>query len=62
MKIKSTSTLPLLFAKTIGYDPLVPADEAKQFGVEFVELEDLWPRVDFITVHTPLIPATKGDF
>ena len=44
----------------MGYDPLVPAEMAAEFGVQFMELEDLWPIVDFITVHTPLIPATKG--
>lgn len=31
-----------------------------EFGVEFMELKDIWPLADFITVHTPLIPQTKG--
>lgn len=46
--------------KTIGYDPLVPAPEAIKFGVEWMDTEKIWPIADFITVHTPLIPATKG--
>ena len=46
--------------QTVGYDPLVPAEEAKKFGVKFVELEEMWPMVDFVTVHTPLIKATRG--
>lgn len=46
--------------QTIGYDPLVPADEAATFGVEWMETANIWPLADFITVHTPLIPATKG--
>lgn len=46
--------------QTVGYDPLVPAEAAAQFNVEFLELEELWPVVDFITVHTPLIPQTRG--
>ncbi|XP_003386095.1 PREDICTED: D-3-phosphoglycerate dehydrogenase-like [Amphimedon queenslandica] len=46
--------------KTIGFDPLVPADEAAKFGVEWMETANIWPLADFITVHTPLIPATKG--
>ena len=49
--------LPL---QTVGYDPLVPAEAAAKFNVEFLELEELWPVVDFITVHTPLIPQTRG--
>jgi D-3-phosphoglycerate dehydrogenase len=46
--------------RTIGYDPLVLKDAAASFGVEWLPLDDLWPQVDFITVHTPLIPATRG--
>ncbi|XP_051871909.1 D-3-phosphoglycerate dehydrogenase [Pristis pectinata] len=46
--------------KTIGYDPIIPAEVATTFGVEFVSLEHLWPRSDFITVHTPLMPSTEG--
>lgn len=47
--------------QTVGYDPLVPAEEAAKFQVEFLELEQMWPVVDFITVHTPLIPQTRGE-
>jgi len=25
-----------------------------------MELKDIWPLADFITVHTPLIPQTEG--
>ncbi|XP_067890661.1 D-3-phosphoglycerate dehydrogenase [Heterodontus francisci] len=46
--------------KTIGYDPIIPANVAITFGVEFLALENLWPQCDFITVHTPLMPTTKG--
>ncbi|XP_028391120.1 D-3-phosphoglycerate dehydrogenase-like [Dendronephthya gigantea] len=45
---------------TIGYDPLVSAEMAAEFNVEWMELEKLWPLVDYVTVHTPLIPQTKG--
>lgn len=55
--LKLPSFLPL---QTVGYDPLVPAEAAAKFNVEFLELEQLWPVVDFITVHTPLIPQTRG--
>lgn len=37
------------------------AEKAAEFNVEWMELEKLWPLVDYVTVHTPLIPQTKGD-
>ncbi|XP_067939819.1 D-3-phosphoglycerate dehydrogenase-like [Watersipora subatra] len=46
--------------ETIGYDPLVSAEESAAFDVTSYELEDLWPRADYITVHVPLIPPTKN--
>ncbi|XP_042904774.1 D-3-phosphoglycerate dehydrogenase [Parasteatoda tepidariorum] len=46
--------------KTIGFDPLVPAEESIKFGVETIELSEIWPLADYITVHTPLIPQTKN--
>uniref|UniRef100_A0A1W7RAQ6 D-3-phosphoglycerate dehydrogenase n=1 Tax=Hadrurus spadix TaxID=141984 RepID=A0A1W7RAQ6_9SCOR len=46
--------------KTIGFDPLVSPEESIRFGVETYELDKLWPLVDYITVHTPLIPQTKN--
>lgn len=46
--------------KTIGYDPIVSAETAKQHNVEWMELEKMWPLVDYVTVHTPLIPQTRG--
>ena len=48
--------------QTIGFDPLVPAKEAIKFNVEAMDLEKLWPLADIITVHTPLIPQTRGTF
>jgi len=45
--------------KTIGYDPIIPAEVSREFGVESMSLEQIWPQADFITVHTPLIPQTK---
>lgn len=46
--------------KTVGYDPIVSAEEAKKFNVQFLELEEIWPIVDYITLHTPLIPETAN--
>lgn len=46
--------------KTIGYDPILGADVASKLNIELVGLDDLYRRSDFITVHTPLTPETKG--
>ncbi|XP_070566714.1 D-3-phosphoglycerate dehydrogenase-like [Ptychodera flava] len=45
---------------TIGFDPLVPPEVSATFNTEWLEVKDIWPRADYITVHTPLIPQTKG--
>lgn len=45
--------------KTIGFDPIVPKEVSREFGVESMSIEQLWPLADYITVHTPLIPQTK---
>lgn len=46
--------------KCIGFDPITTAAEAKAANIEKMELNDIWPLADFITVHTPLIPATRN--
>jgi len=46
--------------KTIGFDPLVSVEEAATFGVEWFECKEIWPQADYVTVHTPLIPQTRG--
>jgi len=44
-----------------GYDPYVSADVMKSFGVQKVErLEEMLPKIDFLTVHCPLNGETKG--
>ena len=47
--------------QTIGFDPLVSKEEAATFDVDYMGLEEMWPLADFITVHVPLIPPTKGN-
>jgi D-3-phosphoglycerate dehydrogenase len=46
--------------KVIAFDPFLTAERAVDLGVEKVELDDLLRRADFITLHTPLIEATKN--
>ncbi len=43
----------------IAYDPFLNEEKAKSLGVQCVEIEELWKRSDFITLHTPLTPETK---
>ena len=40
--------------KVIAYDPFLSAERALRLAVEKVELDELWRRADFITLHTPL--------
>ncbi len=46
--------------KTIGYDPLLSEEVALKMNIDLVSLDELYRRSDFITVHTPLTPETKG--
>src|ERR1700687_4386411 len=46
--------------KVIAYDPYLSAERALDLGVEKVELEELWRRADFITLHTPLTDKTHN--
>ncbi len=46
--------------KVIAFDPFLSAERAVQLGVEKVELEDLFKRADFISLHTPLTEKTRN--
>ena len=47
--------------RVIGYDPFLSAERASELGIELVEeVNDMLPRVDYLTVHTPLTPETKN--
>jgi len=53
----------LLGMKVLGYDPQITVQRAWQLssGVEqSVSLDDLFARSDLITVHVPLLDATRG--
>ena len=43
----------------IAYDPFVSAERAKNLGVTMLELDELFRRADFITVHMPLTNKTR---
>src|SRR6476620_9554613 len=46
--------------RVIAYDPYLSPERALDIGVEKVELEDIFRRSDFITLHTPLTDKTRG--
>lgn len=43
-----------------AYDPLVGDDAFAQLGVERLELEELLAASDYVSLHAPLTPATRG--
>jgi D-3-phosphoglycerate dehydrogenase / 2-oxoglutarate reductase len=46
--------------RVLAYDPFMSAEQASKLGVERVEkVHDMLPRIDYLTVHTPLTPETK---
>lgn len=46
--------------RVLGFDPFVTAEQAVKLGIEPVErVHDMLPRVDYLTVHTPLTPETR---
>ena len=44
----------------VAFDPYVGAEEMAAAGVRKVTLEDLAARADFVSVHAPLTPGTRG--
>jgi D-3-phosphoglycerate dehydrogenase len=46
--------------KVIAFDPFLSSERAIEIGVEKVELDDIFRRSDFITLHTPLTDKTRG--
>ncbi len=45
--------------KVAAYDPYLSPERANALGVEKVELDELFRRADFITLHNPLTDATR---
>jgi D-3-phosphoglycerate dehydrogenase len=46
--------------QVIGYDPLLSDDQIQRNAAEPVSLEYLYHRADFISLHIPLTPETRG--
>ncbi len=48
--------------KVIAYDPYLTAEQAAEAGARKVELEELISESDYISIHCPLTPETRGMF
>jgi D-3-phosphoglycerate dehydrogenase len=44
----------------VAFDPFLSDKRAEELGVEKVELDELFARADFITLHTPMTDKTRG--
>jgi D-3-phosphoglycerate dehydrogenase len=48
--------------RVVAHDPYVPAEIFARAGVEAVDFPQLLKMSDFVSVHTPLLPETRGLF
>ena len=46
--------------RLIAADPFAAHETARKFGVDLMELQDVLPQADFLSVHTALTSATRG--
>lgn len=46
--------------KVYAYDPYLTDERAIELGIKKVTLEQLFAKVDFISLHTPLVDGTRG--
>ncbi len=49
-----------LHMKVIAYDPFLTKERAQELAVELVDLDTLFGKADFISVHVPLLPETRN--
>lgn len=46
--------------RVVAFDPFLSEHRAQELGIEKVELDELFARADFITLHTPLTDKTRN--
>jgi D-3-phosphoglycerate dehydrogenase / 2-oxoglutarate reductase len=44
--------------EVVAYDPFISEEVGRELGVTLVDLEDLLPQADYITLHTAVTPET----
>lgn len=60
---KVVAAAEALGMKTVGYDPFVNADRAKEISADMTfvtDLADLYPACDYVTIHVPALKDTIG--
>jgi D-3-phosphoglycerate dehydrogenase len=46
--------------RVLGYDPFLSSDRIAELGFEPASVADMFPQVDYLTVHTPLTDETRN--
>lgn len=46
--------------KVVAYDPFLSSERALELGVEKLELDELFARADYISLHTPITDSTRN--
>lgn len=46
--------------KVVAFDPFLSPERAIEIGVEKVELDELFSRADYISLHTPITDSTRN--
>lgn len=44
----------------VAYDPFIALEQARDLEIELAPVDEVYTRADFLTVHTPLTPETRG--
>ncbi len=60
---KVVAAAEALGMKTVGYDPFVNAERAKEISADMTfvtDLADLYPACDYVTIHVPALKDTIG--
>ena len=46
--------------KILAFDPYLTEDKAKSLDIQIATVDEIAEKSDFVTVHTPLTPKTRG--
>jgi len=46
--------------KIVAYDPFIATEQSRDLEIESASLDEVLSRADFLTIHTPLTPDTRG--
>lgn len=60
---KVVASAEALGMKVVGYDPFVTPERAAEISADMTyvtDLADLYPAADYVSIHVPALPATKG--